>query len=160
MPSNIEERKLLFRLFYAHRAFEDARAACTELLQTYMTCSDTIYKSLTTAIHIHYGRPFTMSHGAGKLTDEIVPSEFRATHQRLLQLRHQFFAHSDTQRLDAHEWGRAHQVRFILGATIKTSNIATSGVNERPDYYERVSGLLDVLIQKIHYHIRKTFQKH
>jgi hypothetical protein len=83
---SLEDRKFLFRMFYANKAFKKAHAACEYLYQSFFSAPDSVFESLATSIHVDYGRPYTTNYGAGKLTEEIVPAQFRHIHDRILEL--------------------------------------------------------------------------
>jgi len=143
-------------MFYAHQAFGLARQACSYLLAHFLEVPETVYDSLVTAIHIHYCRPFTGGYGVGKLDEQIVPKELLEIHQRILELRHSFFAHSDADRFKG-PLGKAHQVRIHREEGDTTIHIAR--LQELPEYYQSVLELLEALDQRTQYHIARLTKK-
>jgi len=143
-------------MFYAHQAFRLAREACSYLLAHFLEVPETVYDSLVTAIHIHYCRPFTGGYGLGKLDEQIVPKKLLRTHQRVLELRHSFFAHSDADRLEG-PLGKAHQVRIHVEEGDPKIHIAR--LQELPEYYQSVLELLEALDQRTRYHIARLTKK-
>lgn len=86
---------------------------CRYILKENLGFEDAIYYSLVAAIYTIYARPFTESHGAGKLAMDIIPREHRLLHQQLLKHRNQVYAHSDAAGAPA-AFGNINQVRFFI----------------------------------------------
>ena len=148
----IEERKRLFLMHYSKFTFEDALAQARYLLKNLCSMPDCVFESLRTSIHVNYARPFMMNYGAGKLSDQIVPTQYLDIHKKLLASRNQFYAHSDATA-DGSEllFGKMHTVYCIMGDGLPRLGVVKP--NCPPSFYESVIPLLEELCKKTFYHV-------
>jgi len=56
-----------------------------------------VFHALITAIVVTYGRPFSGNRGIGKLPVDMIPDEHRTLHDKLMLLRNQVYAHTDSK---------------------------------------------------------------
>jgi hypothetical protein len=91
------DRAAFWKYQSASVAFEMVRDTCIYLRQHSLSTSHSIHDSLVTSIYVLYARPFKQSNEL-KLEEDLVASEYRATHAILLQLRNTMFVHTDLHR--------------------------------------------------------------
>lgn len=115
-PRMLRERALLKRLVISHFDFAEARQFLFKLTgkdgETAPAIEDKqSSKALRTALVVSYSRPFS-GNRAGDGTQADLPASFlksltkeqRVVHDRILALRNQEFAHSDSERAEVRIW--------------------------------------------------------
>src|ERR1035438_7364520 len=83
-PTEFEDAKLLWKMFYAGQCFMHAQAAAEYVLQKNIEGNNPVYYPLVTAVYTLYGKPFLTNYGVGSLSDEIIPPECLELHRTIM----------------------------------------------------------------------------
>lgn len=143
-PSQLD-RISFWQHAYARSSFVEARLECELLLSTNPPPNSTLRRALSIAIVTLYSRPFKQRKSV-RLSDDIVPPEFRATHDDIIEIRDKSIAHRDLDAPVA-DWGFISQVRVLIasgGLTVHT--ISPILANEKA---HDLLPLLDALTEKL-----------
>src|SRR5438445_12970197 len=102
-----DKKALYARLYFSAQDFWYAKSYALHLIKKGWHSAPyerrgTIYmqqSAFTTSLIVSYARPFTRSNGWPKFPERFVQYDAQETllHQRLLDLRHQVYAHSDSE---------------------------------------------------------------
>jgi hypothetical protein len=111
--ASMEERKKCWLWSYGLACFEQVIETCRFLETPNSSIPEKIRAALHGSLAVTYAQPFGPCHGAGRLPDSVVPSQFSNQHQLLMDLRHKAYAHRDGMNFSAHEafFGNINQVR-------------------------------------------------
>jgi hypothetical protein len=130
---------------YARSSFVEARVECELLLKTNPPLNSTLRRALSIAIVTLYSRPFKQRK-AVRLSDDIVPPEFRTTHDEIIEIRDKSIAHRDLDG-PAADWGFISQVRVLIeSGELTVHTISPIFANEKA---QELLPLLDALIEKM-----------
>src|ERR1035441_4817993 len=94
----IEARRELWAWYYGMWAFEHCRPSCQHILKERLDENHPLYYPMNVAATINYARPFRRSNGLPARPEDIVPSKYRAVHERVMLLRDKLHAHTDTDK--------------------------------------------------------------
>lgn len=100
MATQLKQQKRLIRLI---TAFSDMYASIRAANLLLAGVPDEVYEHLFLAMVVAYGRPFTQNYGAGRIQcdyphyPEPTDAEMVQRHNRLLDLRNKFLAHSSAE---------------------------------------------------------------
>ena len=97
-PARSHQNRDLYRLLIARSDLNASLNACDLILKNVKSIKDEILYPLTTSVVVCYSRPFTVNKPFGSLPEKwskFDKSQYQATHKKLLQARHELFAHSD-----------------------------------------------------------------
>lgn len=97
-PVRSHQKRDLYRLLIARSDMNASLRACELILKTVKSIKDEKLYPLTTSVVVCYSRPFTKNEPYGSLPkkwSKFDNPQYQATHDRLLQARHELFAHSD-----------------------------------------------------------------
>ncbi|MDD5139827.1 MAG: hypothetical protein PHY43_06145 [Verrucomicrobiales bacterium] len=111
----LNNARTLWKTVYARDSFRQAQELGTYFLEQKLNEEAPTFYPLLVAIHVLYSRPFMKNYGGvGKLTDDIVPEEYKKLHSETLNFRSWLYAHTDANAPEFDEYGgSANQVRFI-----------------------------------------------
>jgi hypothetical protein len=154
----LEDRKLLWRMFFAQAAFDSAAQAMQLLIEQNLTNDHAAYQPLVTAAVITYGRPFKQSHRVGRLPEDMVPDEFKDTHGGLIMMRDKFMAHTDVDAPLLEDSGAANQVLFKNFQGRQVLFLKT--LHPRPPLWPKAIALSQLLSEKCRYHVNKLRNRH
>jgi hypothetical protein len=85
-----------YKVEFALYSFEAVRDTLELILQKKLDHRRSLeYYAMSVGLICTYARPFTNNEPVGKLSDEIVPEEFKHRHTLIMELRHRLFAHAD-----------------------------------------------------------------
>ena len=118
---------------------------CELLLGINPPPNSTLRRALSIAIATLYSRPFKQRKSV-RLGDDIVPTEFRRTHDDIIEIPDKSIAHRDLDAPVA-EWGFISQVRVIIESGELTIH-TLSPMLENEKAHELIP-LLDALIEKM-----------
>lgn len=139
------ERISFWQHAYARASFVEARLECELLINANPTVNSTFRRALSVAIATLYCRPFKQRK-AVRLREDIVPAEFRATHNDMIEIRDKSIAHRDLDAAVA-DWGFISQLRVNIESGELTINTLSPIVaNEK---VHELLPLLDALIAKM-----------
>jgi hypothetical protein len=139
------ERISFWQHSYARASFTEARIECELLLSTNPLPNSTLRRALSVAIVTLYARPFKQRKVV-RLSEDIVPAEFRSTHEDIVEIRDKSIAHRDLDAPVA-DWGFISQVRVNVQAGELTINtISPMLTNEKA---HELLPLLDALIAQV-----------
>ncbi len=113
-PPSREERILFWQHAYARSAFIDADHYVAKILEGDAPLGSLDRKALTAAFVGAYGRPFKQRK-AVRLSEDIIPTEHRDTHNSIIQIRDKIVAHRDLDGPVA-EWGFVSELRVDIKA--------------------------------------------
>jgi len=92
------QKRNLYRLLIARSDLNASLNACDLILKNVKSIKDENLYPLTTSVVVCYSRPFTVNKPYGSLPkkwSKFDKPQYQATHEKLLQARHELFAHSD-----------------------------------------------------------------
>ena len=118
------------------------------------------YYAMSVGLICTYARPFTNNEPVGKLSEEIVPEEFKHRHTLIMALRHKLFAHADATLAAAPD-NYPNEAVIVNDGEKLWMDVSRSAVV--PSLLEKMQPLLNGLIEKINYYRRKyqkKFSKH
>ena len=107
-----------------------------------------------------YARPFTNNEPVGKLSEEIVPEEFKHRHTLIMALRHRLFAHADATLAAAPD-DYPNEAVIVHDGEQLWMDVSRSAVV--PSLLEKMQPMVNGLIDKTNYYRRKyqkKFSKH
>jgi len=111
-----DDAKELWKLTYAHNSIEQVGNTIVFILKNNIRRNHRLFNPLITAIYTTYGRPFSNNRPVGKLDLELFSDAQTAFHKRLIQLRDQFFAHTDVGANKSKAHGPLLQVAYTFRA--------------------------------------------
>lgn len=105
------EAKQFWKQYYSFNCFHEALELAKRLKG--MNTSDPLYHPLVTAMHIYYSLPFAESSGSVTVSEKLIPTELRDTHESLRKHRNEIFAHLNAEKgVELPQIGQANQVRM------------------------------------------------
>jgi len=144
-PPSKAERISFWQHAYARASFAQARLECQFLLSTNPPLNSTLRRALTIAIVMLYSRPFKQRKSV-RLSEDIVPAEFRSTHDDIIEIRDKSIAHRDLDAPVA-DWGFISQLLVnIQSGELTIDTISPLLANEKA---HELLPLLDALIGKM-----------
>lgn len=139
------ERISFWQHSYARASFTEARIECEFLLRTNPPLNSTLRRALSIAIVTLYSRPFKQRKLV-RLSEDIVPAEFRATHDGVIAIRDKSIAHRDLDAPVA-DWGFISQLRVnVQSGELTINTISPILANEKA---HELIPLLDALIAQM-----------
>jgi hypothetical protein len=146
-----------YKMEFAHYSFESARDIIKMILDKGLDHRRSPeYYPMSVGLICIYGRPFTNNWPVGKITEEIVPSEFKYRHILIMTLRDKLFAHADAALAAAPDDYPNEAVIMNDGKAL-SMNVSRSAVT--PTVLEKMIPLVDGLIEKTNYHRQKYAKK-
>jgi len=106
------------------------------------------YYAMSVGLICTYARPFTNNEPVGKLSEEIVPEEFKHRHTLIMALRHKLFAHADATLAAAPD-NYPNEAVIVNDGEKLWMDVSRSAVV--PSLLEKMQPLLNGLIEKINY---------
>lgn len=97
-PARSHQKRDLYRLLIARSDLNASLNACDLILKNVKSIKDENLYPLTTSVVVCYSRPFTVNKPYGPLPikwSKFDNPQYQAIHEKLLQARHELFAHSD-----------------------------------------------------------------
>ncbi|MCM2284283.1 MAG: hypothetical protein NDI81_05855 [Desulfobacula sp.] len=97
-PARSYQKRDLYRLLIARSDLNASLNACDLILKNVKSIKDENLYPLTTSVVVCYSRPFTANKPYGSLPkkwSKFDRQQYQDTHEKLLQARHELFAHSD-----------------------------------------------------------------
>ena len=155
--ASLKDRREFWKFPNAVGSFEEAKAACDELLGREPDPEDPLLSLLTVALVITYGRPFQQRQPL-RLPVAVVPQEFRETHSFLIELRDKMYAHTDLDGPVPDKGGETLN-RVLVNFSGEYYSTARLILVLRKQELRRVQALLDVLTEKMDYHSNKAWAK-
>jgi hypothetical protein len=145
-PDEYSDIKQLHKFAIAYDAFTEVSKACEDIIARELKSDDPLYHVMTIGIVTLYCRPFTKSARIGKLSADLVPTEFEWVHSSLLELRDKAFAHSDFDgQLPGH--GKMTDARIMLDGT--KAVFFSSRSTLEPALLPHIRALSTLLAQKV-----------
>jgi hypothetical protein len=157
-PNELDDAKLLWKMFYAEQCLKHVRTAAEHILNEKLEEDNPLFYPLITAVHVNYGKPFGFSRGVGRLEEEMIPPQHLDLHRLLLKHRNQVFAHTDAIDFELPDFGQANQVcvrRSLDGIRLFGTEFQT-----RYPLMPPVIDLCDILLKKTSYHVVKLFNRY
>jgi hypothetical protein len=147
---------LWYQMEFANYSFEIARDVIAGVLGKEVNDRSPEYYAMTAGLICIYARPFTNNRPVGKLSDEIVPPEFKVLHDKIITMRHKLFAHAEASLLVGEE---DYPNEAVIENDGKTISMAVSRVAVKPTMLEEMSRLVEALIEKTNYYRSKHTKK-
>ena len=147
---------LWYQMEFANYSFEVARDVIAGILGKEVNDRSPEYYAMTAGLICIYARPFTNNRPVGKLSDEIVPPEFKGLHDKIITMRHKLFAHAEASLLVGEE---DYPNEAVIENDGKTISMAVSRVAVKPTMLEEMSRLVEALIEKTNYYRSKHTKK-
>lgn len=160
----LSERLDLVRYKTAEMHFAYA-AAALKLAKRISEFKDVIFfrETVWTAFFVNYAKPFRQSRnrnpGLGlRLTDELVPNEYRDAHNSIIKMRDKHFAHTDldlqTNPFDANSENLLIAIVTKAGLSFGIFSLVPSD-----DVIREYDELLDVVMEKVSYRANKIIAR-
>lgn len=110
-----------------------------------------------TALHVLYGRSFKQRKEV-RISDEIIPDEYKETHGALINMRDQIYAHMDVDGPISTSQSLLNKIGvFINSGSIR---FAMTMAFPREGQVEKIRDLTKTLSEKTWYHAEKVWQRH
>ncbi len=155
MVMPLEDRRDLWRWKYAYRSFANCSKCCEYVMKNKLTADSPIYYGLSSAVFIAYARPFSRSYGLEKLPDSLVPSQFKAMHELMINARHKVYAHTDADKILV--WGGEPTIQVLVTNELNgDTTIEAVEVTPSPAGWKPLKALSDILMNKSHYYAQKV----
>jgi hypothetical protein len=115
IPS-VQERQKYWKWAYASVCFENVVEACSFIFKPPQPLPKAIRRIMVTGIVATYARPFTQSHSANKIPEDIVPKKHLSLHKGKMDTRHKEAAHVEARNYEADDpgFGNIDQVRITI----------------------------------------------
>jgi hypothetical protein len=158
----IEEKEKGFMLLQARESFKQTIRTCAYAVRNDIQEDNELFYPLIVAAHVLYSRPFQINYGFGKLYDILIPEEYIAVHDEILNFRNKVFAHRQLKEKKKGENKRIlldlHSVYFQIRGNQCYSIVA----EKHPDVkmFSKIHDLSYVLLMKVRYHSEKLFKKY
>ena len=153
-----EERRLFAIQIHASHACSTVVDICQRILETPIKIDDPIYNSLIVAIYTTYGKPFTKCWGFGKLTDDLIPNEYKVLHGELITHRDKMYAHVDKDMV--HEgYGPTNDIRISISPEGRC-RVWTQPVQPTPHRAEEILKLASRICEKMDYWTERFIDKY
>jgi hypothetical protein len=150
-----EERIEFWKFQNAWITFSEAGQLCDLILKQNIVSGHPLFTSLMTALHILYGRPFKQRQVV-KISENIVPAEYKETHDALINMRDQIYAHTD---VDGPKTANADSSNKV-GVFIANGNVRFALAMAFPRDVKKIHELTKILSDKTWYHAEKIWRKH
>jgi hypothetical protein len=89
-----KDRLEFWKLQNASITFSEVKSLCNFIIEQRIVSGHPLHISLMTALHILYGRPFKQRPEV-RIPEDLVPIEYKDTHDSLLNMRDKIFAHTN-----------------------------------------------------------------
>jgi hypothetical protein len=147
---------LWYKMEFTNFSFEAVRDNLLKILEGKLSEHLPEYYAMTVGIICIYARPFTNNFPVGKLSEEIVPPEFKAVHENIMKMRQTLFAHAQAS-LTAGKDDYPNEVVIEHDGTIPRICVSRAAV--KTVVLERMVPLVESLIEKTGYHRSKFAKK-
>jgi hypothetical protein len=152
-----KDRIEFWKFQHASITFGEATLLCDQILKQKINSGHPLHPSMMTALHILYGRPFKQR-AEVKLTEEIVPDDYKDTHGALISMRDQIYAHMDVGGLKSIDNNSVNKIGvFIKGGQAR---FGMTMAFPREDQVEKIRNLTELLTEKTWFHSEKIWQRH
>jgi hypothetical protein len=156
LSQEFQDARLWYKMEVANYSFELVRNVLRSIREGNHSERSPEYYMIMVGLICIYARPFTYNEPVGKLSDEIVPEEFKKLHDDILEKRHTIFAHAEVSVLIGEE---DYPNEVVIESDGKNPSISVGRVAVTPDGLERMSPLVEALIEKTNYHRLKYAKK-
>jgi hypothetical protein len=143
---------LWYQMEFANYSFEVVRDVIVGILGKEVNDRSPHYYAITAGVICTYARPFTNNRPVGRLADEIVPTEFKGLHDKIITVRHKLFAHAEASLMVAEE---DYPNEAVIENDGKTISISVSRVAIKASVLEQMGSLVEALIEKTNYYRSK-----
>jgi hypothetical protein len=146
-----------YKMEFAFYSFEAARDIIKMILDKGLDHRRSLeYYAMSVGLICIYARPFTNNEPVGKLSEEIVPEQFKHRHTLIMALRHRLFAHADATLAAAPD-NYPNEAVIVNDGEKLWMDVSRSAVV--PSLLEKMQPLVNGLIDKTNYHRRKYAKK-
>jgi hypothetical protein len=135
--------------------FSEAKQLCDLILKQNIVSGHPLHVSMMTALHILYGRPFKQRTEV-KIPEDIVQTNFKDTHDALINMRDKIYAHTD---VDGPQTANNDSLNKV-GVYIQDGTVRFGITMMFPRDTQRIHDLAKTLSEKTWYHSEKIWQKH
>jgi hypothetical protein len=152
-----KDRIEFWKFQHAFITFGEVTLLCEQILKQEIISGHPLHPSMMTALHILYGRPFKQRTEV-KLSEEIIPKDYKETHGMLINMRDQIYAHMDVDGPKSTENNSVNKV----GVFIKDGQVhfAMTMAFPRETQIEKIRELTKLLTDKTFFHSEKIWQRH
>lgn len=158
MQPSRDEKKTFVLQVHASYAFSTVIDICEQILNKPIPASDSLYHPLVIAIYTAYGRPFTKCRGIGKMSEDVIPDEFKELHGDLITHRDKLYAHADKD-MDHEVYGPANELRVTVSSD-GSRRLWTQPIQPSPQQIRDILRLARHLRKEMEDWTDKFFQKH
>jgi len=153
-----EDRIEFWKFQHASITFVAANQLCEQIINQKIITGHPLFTSLMTALHILYGRPFKQR-AAVRLSEDVVPEEYKDTHEVLKSMRDQIYAHMDVDGMKTIE--NNYSINKIR-VSIKDGDVqfGMTMAFPREAQIEKIRDLTNTLSEKTRYHADKIWRRH
>jgi hypothetical protein len=150
-----KERIEFWKFQNASITFSEVIQLCDLILKQKIVSGHPLHTSLMTALHILYGRPFKQRTEV-RISENIVPAKYKDTHDALISMRDQIYAHTD---VDGPKTVNADSSNKV-GVFISGGNVRFALAMAFPRDVQKIRDLVKILSDKTWYHAEKNWQRH
>ena len=135
--------------------FSEAAQLCDLIIKQGIVSGHPLHASLMTALHILYGRPFKQR-AEVRIPEDIVPVNYKDTHDALLSMRDKIYAHTDVDGPKTAE----DDVINKVAVSIQSGTVRFAITMLFPRDTQRIYDLAKVLSEKTSYHAEKIWTRY
>jgi len=150
-----QERIEFWKFQNAFIIFSEVERLCDFIIKEQIISSHPLHTSMMTALHILYGRPFKQRTEV-KISANLVPASYKETHDALISMRDQIYAHTD---VDGPKTANADSSNKI-GVFITGGNVKFGLAIAFPRDVQKIRELAKILSGKNWYHAEKIWHRH
>jgi hypothetical protein len=149
------ERVEFWKFQNASITFSEGTQLCDLILRQQIVSGHQLHTSMMTALHILYGRPFKQR-AEIRISENIVPTDYKDTHDALIDMRDQIYAHTDVDGPKTINADSSNKV----GVFIKSGNVKFGLAMAFPRDVQKIRDLTKILADKTWYHAEKMWQRY
>lgn len=152
-----KDRIEFWKFQHASITFAEVTHLCDQILKQKINSGHPLHPSLMTALHILYGRPFKQRMEV-KLTEDIIPKDYKDTHDALINMRDQIYAHMDVEGPKSTDNNSINKI----GVFVKDgqAHFAMTMAFPREGQIEKIRDLTKLLTEKTWFHSEKIWQRY
>lgn len=152
-----QDRIEFWKFQHASITFLAVYQLCDQMINQKIVSGHPLFTPMMTALHILYGRPFKQRPEV-RVSEDIIPNDYKDTHDALIGMRDQICAHMDVDGLKSTENNSVNKIGvFIKGGQVR---FAMTMAFPREEQVEKIRDFTKLLSDKTLYHSEKIWLRH
>jgi hypothetical protein len=151
-----KDRIEFWKFQHASITFSEVSQLCDLILKQQIVSGHPLHVSLMTSLHILYGRPFKQRGAEVRLPEDIVPAEYKKTHDALINMRDKIYAHTDIDGPKTSD----NDCLNKIGVYIQDRTVRFGMTMLFPRDTQRIHDLAKALSEKTWYHAEKNWKRY